>query len=71
MDEETRRLSPQAAAEALPPTRAFLAKAVSQFSAEIAIARARGVKATLYFLYAGHGNVGGDRAYITPGRCPA
>jgi hypothetical protein len=65
LDEETSRLSPQAAAEAQPPTRAYLAKAVSQLAAEIGTARARGVRTSLYLLYAGHGNVDGQRAYIT------
>ena len=65
LDQETSALSPQAAAEALPPTHASLAKAVSMLSAEIATARARGVKTSLYVLYAGHGNVDGERAYLT------
>jgi hypothetical protein len=65
LDEETSALSPQAAAEALPPTRAFLSKAVSLLATEIAIARARGVKTSLYVLYSGHGNVEGEHAYLT------
>jgi hypothetical protein len=65
LDEETSRLSPQAAAEAQPPTHAFLSKAVAQFATEIATARARAVKTTFYFLYAGHGSIDGDQAYVT------
>jgi hypothetical protein len=65
LDRETTALSPQAAAEALPPTRASLRKVVSQLAAEIALARQRGVKTSLYVLYAGHGNVDGQRSYLT------
>ena len=65
LDQETSALSPQAAAEALPPTRAFLSKAVSLLASEIAIAHGRGVKTSLYVLYSGHGNVDGEHAYLT------
>jgi len=65
LDRETTALSPQAAAEALPPTRASLGKVVSQLASEIAMARERGVKTTLYVLYAGHGNVDGEVSYLT------
>jgi hypothetical protein len=65
LDRETTALSPQAAAEALPPTRAYLEKVVSEIASEIAMARERGVKTTLYVLYAGHGNVDGDVSYLT------
>jgi hypothetical protein len=65
LDRETTALSPQAAAEALPPTRAALDKAVALFAAEIALAHERGVKTALYLLYAGHGNVDGEHAYLS------
>ena len=65
LDAETTALSPQAAAEALPPTRASLRKVVAQLAAEIGLARQRGVKTLLYVLYAGHGNVDGHRSYLT------
>ena len=65
LDHETTALSPQAAAEALPPTRASLRKVVAQLASEIALAHERGVKTTLYVLYAGHGNVEGDISYLT------
>jgi hypothetical protein len=65
LDRETTALSPQAAAEALPPTHAFLGKVVSLLAAEIAMAHERGVKTTLYVLYAGHGNVDGEVSYLT------
>jgi hypothetical protein len=65
LDRETMALSPQAAAEALPPTHASLGKVVAQLASEIATAHERGVKTTLYVLYAGHGNVDGDVSYLT------
>ena len=65
LDHETTALSPQAAAEALPPTRASLRKVVAQLASEIALAHERGVRTTLYVLYAGHGNVDGDVSYLT------
>jgi len=65
LDADTMALSPQAAAEALPPTRSSLDKVVSQLAAEIARAHERGVKTTLYVLYAGHGNVDAAGSYIT------
>jgi hypothetical protein len=65
LDGETTVLSPQAAAEALPPTRASLRKVVAQLAAEIGLARQRGVKTSLYVLYAGHGNVDEHRSYLT------
>ena len=65
LDRETTALSPQAAAEALPPTRAGLGKVVAQLASEIATAREHGVKTTLYVLYARHGNVDGDVSYLT------
>jgi caspase domain-containing protein len=57
LDANTRRLHPQAAAEAIAPRRAELGRAVTALAREIAEARARGVAATLYVVYAGHGNV--------------
>jgi hypothetical protein len=63
-DENTRRLHPQAAAEALPPRRPELDRTLAQLSADIGQARARGFSATLYFIYAGHGNVENQQAYL-------
>jgi len=57
LDENTRRLHPQAAAEAVPPRRAELRQAVEALTRDIAQARAAGVRSTLYVLYAGHGDV--------------
>ena len=56
LDDNTRRLHPQAAAEVLPPRRAELKRAVDAVARDIAQARARGVRSTLYVLYAGHGD---------------
>jgi hypothetical protein len=65
LDHDTTALSPQAAAEALPPTKFFLSRVVSLLASEIAVAHDRGVKTTLYVLYAGHGNVDGEGSYLT------
>ena len=56
LDDNTRRLHPQAAAEALTPSRAELTRAVTRLARDIGQARARGVRTTLYFVYAGHGD---------------
>ncbi|WP_199242834.1 caspase family protein [Vitiosangium sp. GDMCC 1.1324] len=55
LDDNTRRLHPQAAAEALEPTLPTLRAQVRQLAHDIAQARARGVAAELYVVYAGHG----------------
>ncbi|MCY1073166.1 caspase family protein [Archangium lansingense] len=55
LDDNTRRLHPQAAAEALEPTLPSLRAQVRQLAQDIAQARARGVAAELYVVYAGHG----------------
>src|SRR6185312_10045122 len=52
LDRETTALSPQAAAEALPPTRASLRNVVASLAAEIRTARQRGVRSSLYVVYA-------------------
>jgi len=56
-DENTRRLHPQAAAEAAPPTVQSLAGAVGQIAADVWLAHERGVATELYVVYAGHGSV--------------
>jgi len=65
LDRETTGLSPQAVAEALPPTRASLRNVVALLAAEIRTAHQRGVRSTLYVLYAGHGNVDEQSSYVT------
>ena len=57
LDDNTRRLHPQAVAEALPPRRAELEQTIATLARDVAQARARGVRSTLYVLYAGHGDV--------------
>jgi hypothetical protein len=64
-DEATQKLHPQATAEARAPVRAELDAAVLRVRADVARARARGVKTSFYFVYAGHGNVKDGRGYIT------
>jgi hypothetical protein len=64
-DENTRRISPQAVAEARDPTQAELTRALAAFSTDVAQARARGVRTVFYFVYAGHGNsADGETAYL-------
>jgi hypothetical protein len=63
-DEGTRRLHPQAVAEALDPRRQELDRLVEQVSADVALARRRGVSTIVYFVYAGHGSVENGRGYL-------
>jgi hypothetical protein len=65
LDDNTRRLHPQAAAEAVLPRRAELTQAVDALARDISQARARGVRSTLYVVYAGHGDVGSTGWYLT------
>ena len=63
-DENTRRVHPQAVAEAQDPRQAALAAVLDQVAADVATARARRVATVLYFVYAGHGRVEGGRGYL-------
>ncbi|MFP2906197.1 hypothetical protein ACLESD_14250 [Pyxidicoccus sp. 3LFB2] len=65
LDDNTRRLHPQAAAEALDPKRAELATTVKRLSEDIALARSRGVQTVTYVVYAGHGNVRNGEGYVS------
>lgn len=65
LDDNTRRLHPQAAAEALDPKRAELASAVKRLSEDIALAHSRGVETVAYVVYAGHGNVRNGEGYVS------
>lgn len=66
LDENTRRLHPQATAETLDPKKASFDVAVAQLIADVTQASQRGVETLVYFVYAGHGNVGSDgQGYIT------
>jgi hypothetical protein len=65
LDDNTRRLHPQAAAEAEEPKRAPFDKAIAQLTKDVAQARERGVETLVYFVYAGHGNVKNGEGYLT------
>ncbi|MFL5304305.1 MAG: hypothetical protein ACJ8F1_03790 [Polyangia bacterium] len=65
LDENTRRLHPQAAAEAQPARREDLQRAVAALARDVAQARARGVRSVLYVIYAGHGDVRDEKPYLT------
>ncbi len=65
LDDNTRRLHAQAAAEALEPTRATLEQTVAQIASDVTRARDRQVETVLYIVYAGHGNVRDGVGYVT------
>ena len=65
LDENTRGLHPRALAAAQPARQAELRRAVTELSAKIREARARGQRTTLYVVYAGHGEDDGDRPTLT------
>jgi hypothetical protein len=65
LDDNTKRLHPQAAAEASDPKKASYDTALAQLTADVTQAAQRGVETTLYFVYAGHGNVQNGQGYIT------
>ncbi|MGH7435078.1 MAG: caspase family protein [Polyangiaceae bacterium] len=64
LDENTRRLHAQAAAEASEPRRAAFEQAVAQITADVARAGERRVDTVLYVVYAGHGNVRDGEGYV-------
>ena len=65
LDDNTKRLHPQAAAEAREPKRPELDAAFTQLADDVARANARGVETTVYVTYAGHGSVDQGRGYVT------
>jgi hypothetical protein len=65
LDDNTRRLHPQAAAEALEPRRAVFERTMAQIGADVAQARDRHLETELYVFYAGHGNVENGEGYVT------
>jgi hypothetical protein len=65
LDDNTRRLHPQAAAEALEPRRAVFERTMAQLATDVAQARDRHLEAELYVMYAGHGSVENGEGYIT------
>lgn len=64
LDENTSRLHPQAAAEAVEPIDAQLDPLVARVRTALEQARANQVPTTLYVVYAGHGNVRGGSGYL-------
>ncbi len=65
LDENTRRLHPQAAAEALEPRRDVFEKTMAQIGQDVAQAKDRHLATVLYVLYAGHGSVENGEGYVT------
>ena len=65
LDDNTRRLHPQAAAEALEPRWDVLQTQVRQLREDIAQAATRGVEPVLYVVYAGHGDVRDGQGVIS------
>ena len=65
LDENTRRLHPQAAAEATLPRREEFDRAVAALAKDVDHARQEGVATEVYFVYAGHGNVRDGAGYIS------
>jgi len=65
LDENTRRLNPQAAAEALTPNAAELERSLRALTADLERARQRHVRTIVYFVYAGHGTLEDGRGYIS------
>ena len=57
LDENTRRLHPDATADVRPARLALLTAAVDRLATEAAQARRRGERVAFYFVYAGHGRV--------------
>jgi hypothetical protein len=65
LDDNTRRLHPQAAAEALAPRRAELNRTIAGLVRDVAQAKAAKVRTVLYVAYAGHGTVEDATPYLT------
>jgi hypothetical protein len=63
-DDNTRRLHPQAVAEAEDPRVQELDRILQQVAADVATAGRRHIRTVLYFVYAGHGNVEDGRGYL-------
>jgi hypothetical protein len=59
LDENTRRLHPEATSDVRPARLDLLAAAVERLAGEAAEARRAGARVALYFVYAGHGRVDG------------
>jgi len=64
LDDNTRRLHPEAAAVALPARDRQLTATVEQLAADVARAQRGGYLTSLYVVYAGHGQVEGETGYV-------
>lgn len=64
-DENSRRLHPQALAEARPPRREELERAAAALARDVQHAQAQGVATEVFFAYAGHGNVKDGEGYLS------
>jgi hypothetical protein len=64
LDENTRRLHPEAAAEAMPARDKQLTATVAKLTADVEKAQRSGYVTTLYVIYAGHGEVEGETGYV-------
>jgi hypothetical protein len=65
LDENTRRLHPEAAAEAVPARDQQLTAVVDKVAADVGNAQRGGYVTTLYVVYAGHGEVEGQTGYVS------
>lgn len=63
-DRTSALLYPALKDSARPATRAELLRAVTKLKKAVDAARAKGERATLYFVFAGHGEVAGGRGYL-------
>jgi hypothetical protein len=64
-DDDTRRLHPQAAAEAHATDERSFDRAVAVLAEDVARAKAVGYKTELQLVYAGHGTKSGDEGFLT------
>ncbi len=64
LDDNTRRVHPQAVSLARRPTRTELDRAVREVAAEVRAARRRGRRTELYLVYAGHGELRNGRGVL-------
>jgi len=65
LDESTRRIHVQAAAEAIPPRRDDLRRVVAAAAHDVGQARARGLRTQVYVIYAGHGEARDGNELLT------
>jgi hypothetical protein len=65
LDPDSRRLFPDVALVAKPPTRTELTNAVQRIANDVAAARSNGNATSFFIIYAGHGNANAGVGYIT------